>query len=78
LAPGVSLGRGADVPKLCSAGREFEVIVDGDGWTMALEPCSVSPSYGIALPSQRLVWSTVGPLPAQLKIVIQPARPPDR
>jgi uncharacterized heparinase superfamily protein len=78
LAPGVSLARSADLLRLRSAGREFEVDVEGDQWTMTIEPCSVSPSYGIAVPSQRLVWSTIGGLPARLKIVIRPAHPFDR
>src|SRR5262249_31520436 len=78
LAPGVSLSRGADAVKLCSAGREFELISEGSAWSMAVEQCSVSPSYGIALPSQRLVWGMMGPLPSQLTITIRPARPPAR
>jgi uncharacterized heparinase superfamily protein len=73
LAPSVSLSRAADTVKLYSAGREFEVIGEGDGWSMAVEQCFVSPSYGIALPSHRLVWDIMGPLPSQLKITIRPA-----
>src|SRR5262249_42056759 len=73
LAPGVSLSRGADTVKLYSAGREFEVLSEGGGWSMAVEQCSVSPSYGIALPSQRLVWDMVGSLPSRLTITIRPA-----
>jgi hypothetical protein len=78
LAPGVSLGPSTDALNLCSAGREFEIIVEGDGWTGTVEPCLVSPSYGIALPSQRLLWTRTGPLPAELKIVIQSADSLDR
>jgi hypothetical protein len=78
LAPGVLLSRATDTVKLCSAGREFEVIGEGGGWSMAAEQCSVSPSYGIAVPSHRLVWGMTGPLPTQLTITIRPASPLDR
>jgi uncharacterized heparinase superfamily protein len=78
LAPGVSLDRAADVVRLYSAGREFEVINKGDGWSMAIEQCSISPSYGIALPSQRLAWGKTGPFPTQLTITIRPVRSLDR
>lgn len=73
LAPSVSVEREGNEVKLRSAGREFTITGQGDGWSIDIEASSVSPSYGIAVPSQRLVWTRVGALPATLRVVIHPA-----
>jgi hypothetical protein len=74
LAPGVTIERSGDTWILNSAERSFEVVGEGVGWTTTIEPCAVSPSYGIALPSQRLIWRATKSLPVELKIVIRPTR----
>ena len=72
LASGVSAERrGAEV-RLHSAERVFSVAGQGDGWTLAIEPSSISPSYGVVQPSHRLVWKRSGLLPARLHVVIKP------
>lgn len=74
LAPRVSVDAGGGSLRLNSAGRCVDVIADGDGaWTCAVEPCAVSPSYGVALEARRLIWRRRGPLPTQLRVRIQPA-----
>ena len=73
LAPGVSVERRGTEVRLHSAGRVFSVAGQGDDWTLAVEPCTISPSYGIALPSHRLVWKRSGLLPARLRVTMQPA-----
>jgi Heparinase II/III-like protein len=71
LAPGVSAERRGAELRLHSAGRVFGVVGQGDGWTLAIEPSTVSPSYGVVQPSHRLVWKRSGPLPARLRVVIE-------
>jgi uncharacterized heparinase superfamily protein len=78
LAPGVSVRTGAPGLQLNSADRTFEVTGTGNGWSLEVEPCLVSPSYGVALNSQRLAWKRVGNLPADLRVLIRPAREPER
>lgn len=78
LAPGVAVERTAAGMRLQSGGRTFEVGVDGDGWTIELEPVTISPSYGVAVPSQRLLWKRTGALPARVRVTIQPLAKPDR
>jgi uncharacterized heparinase superfamily protein len=41
-------------------------------WKLAIEPCRVSPSYGVVVPSQKLVWTHVGTL-TSMTIAISPA-----
>jgi hypothetical protein len=78
LARDVSIERDGALMRLRSAGKVFEITGTGDGWTIDVEPSSISPSYGLALPSQRIVWSRAGPLPAELTVLIRPAREPER
>jgi len=72
LAPGVVAEPRGDGFRLSSAGRAFEVTGLGEGWTFAIEPCTVSPSYGVLKPSSRLVWRRSGVLPARLAVTIRP------
>jgi len=47
--------------RLSAAGSAFSLRWDAEGdWQCALEPCRVSPSYGVAVESQRLVWRYAG------------------
>lgn len=78
LAPGVSVERRGSEIRLRSAERVFIVAEQGGGWTLAIEPCTVSPSYGIAVGSHRLVWKRSGQLPARLRVTIEPAAQIDR
>jgi uncharacterized heparinase superfamily protein len=71
LAPGVSVERRGAEARLHSTGRSFNVAGLGSDWTLAIEPCTISPSYGIALPSHRLVWKRSGLLPARLRVTIK-------
>ncbi|MBX6425648.1 MAG: alginate lyase family protein [Variibacter sp.] len=74
LAPGVSLETGDGGCTLRSAGRDFEIAFEArDGWTVRAEPCLISPSYGVGLKSQRLVWTRqAARLPAILRLIIRP------
>ena len=56
-----------------SAGRVFSVAGQGDDWTFEVEPSTISPSYGVTLPSHRLVWKRSGLLPARLRVTMEPA-----
>jgi Heparinase II/III-like protein/Heparinase II/III N-terminus len=73
LAPGVSVERRGTKVRLHSADRVFSVAGQGDDWTLAVEPCTISPSYGVVQPSYRLVWKRSGVLPARLRVTIKPA-----
>lgn len=76
LAPQVSVDRSRGGLRLHSAGRSFDVIHDAvDGWRVEVEPCAISPSYGVTVPSRRLVWQRSGPLPARLTVTIRPTSP---
>jgi hypothetical protein len=57
---------------LQSAGRDFRITGDGDGWTLAIEPTTISPSYGVVQSSHRLVWKRTGLLPAMLRVSVRP------
>jgi uncharacterized heparinase superfamily protein len=72
LAPGVSVERRGSEIRLHSAGRVFSVAGQGDDWTFAVEPCTISPSYGVTLRSHRLVWNRSGLLPARLRVTMEP------
>ncbi|MET4485831.1 alginate lyase family protein [Bradyrhizobium sp. LA7.1] len=72
LAPSVRVERSGAAIRLASAGRLFSLSASDDGWELAIEPTSISPSYGVVEPSQRLVWRRQGALPARLAITIKP------
>jgi len=78
LAPEVSVEQRGTEIRLRSAGRVFGVSGDGDDWTLIVEPCTISPRYGVVSPSHRLVWKRSGFLPAKLRVTIEPASEIDR
>lgn len=62
LAPGVAVSVGASI-RLEGQGKVFIVTwTDMADWTVAVEAARVSPSYGVAVPSKRIVWRRAGPL----------------
>lgn len=78
LAPGVLCKRSGESVRLFSAGLAFDVTGAGEGWQLAVEPTTISPSYGVVLPSHRLLWNRIGALPADLTVTITPAIEADR
>jgi hypothetical protein len=73
LASGVSCEEFGCGVRLYSRGRAFDVTAAGSGWQLTIEPTTISPSYGVALPSQRLLWRRSGALPAGLELTVVPA-----
>jgi hypothetical protein len=73
LAPGVSCERFGERVRLYSRGLAFDVIGAGSEWQLTIEPTTISPSYGVALPSHRLSWRRSGALPADLVVTMAPA-----
>jgi hypothetical protein len=60
---------------LVSGTQQFRIEWSGDDhWTCGIESARISPSYGVAYPSQQLVWKRSGPLPVSLTISITPWR----
>lgn len=54
------------------------VLRGGPGWQCSVEPSFVSPSYGVKLPSQKVVFRRSGPV-VELLVTIAPSDvPPDR
>jgi uncharacterized heparinase superfamily protein len=57
LGPQVRVERsGASEVRLVAGGRRFRLGWTSAGWQVALEGARISPSYGVALNSRRLVW----------------------
>lgn len=73
LAPGVSCERFGERVRLYSAGLAFDVTGEGSEWQLTIEPTTISPSYGVAVPSRRLLWRHTGALPAELTVTMTPA-----
>lgn len=73
LAPGVEYRLQEASVCLHSMGQSFDVSWEGANWQLAAEPSTVSPSYGVRLPTHRLAWRRIGSLPADLKVTIVPA-----
>jgi uncharacterized heparinase superfamily protein len=73
LAVGVTVSRlKDDTAVLSSNGREFTLSWHSPvKWAVSLEPARVSPTYGVVMPSERLVWKRTGPL-ASMTVRIQP------
>lgn len=58
--------------RLHAGGKRFELCwEEASAWDLAIEPARISPSYGVAVPSSRLVWRRAGPL-CPLTIAIAP------
>lgn len=72
LSPNVSVQQTGTEIMLHSGGAAFRVVGQGDDWTPAVEPCTISPSYGVAVPSHRVIWKRSGTLPARLRVTIEP------
>ena len=72
LAPQVTIERSAGGLLLHSAGRSFAVSTElAEDWMLDIEPCFVSPSYGVLMRSQRLVWRTCARLPVRLEVIVR-------
>ena len=72
LAPGVVVERDGEAIRLRSGGCGFLLAASGEGWRLAIEPTTISPSYGVAEASHRLAWTRRGALPATLSVTIVP------
>lgn len=73
FAFGVSVEMSDENVRLVSSRRVFELIWgQRSDWNVSLEAARISPSYGIAYPSLKLVWRRHGPLRA-LRVTIRPA-----
>ena len=72
LSPDVSVTEdGGDAVTLAAGGKRFRLEWSGSsGWELSVEPARVSPSYGVAIPSSRLVWRREGSTPCDLRIRI--------
>lgn len=73
LAPQVMvLGRTDDSVILGSGNKQFIVTFSAGGeWGLSIEPTRISPSYGVEIPSQQLVWSRRGKADVGLRVVIE-------
>jgi len=75
LAAGVEVSQRDDAFELAVGGRRFLVTWSTGGWQPEQEASRVSPSYGVAVASTRLVWRRTGSLPAGLTVTIVPSPP---
>lgn len=72
LAPGVTPDRDGDDLVLSAGTRRFRLSWAGDdGWELAIEPTRVSPSYGVAVASTRLIWRRQGAVPSRLSVRLE-------
>jgi uncharacterized heparinase superfamily protein len=73
LAPGVavSVNRHREV-ELAVGGRRFSLLWAERDWSLLVNECSVSPSYGVTVPSVRLSWKRHGRLEIPLTVAIMP------
>ena len=59
----VELDETSGSARLMVNGKVFEIVWDDAGaWDVSIEPARVSPSYGIVVPSKKIVWRREGPL----------------
>lgn len=73
FAPGVDVELGNGGARLTAGERRFMLTWSPAGaWKVTKERARVSPTYGVAMPCQRLVWRRSGSL-APLHVLIQPA-----
>jgi len=75
LAHGVEAGvLGPGLVELRAGGRRFELTWEpAEAWPLEIGAGRVSPSYGVALPVVRLVWTREGPAEPPLTVRIAPA-----
>lgn len=72
LAIGVDVTREADHLLLTACQRTFELSWSlAADWDVATEPARVSPSYGVVVPTTRVVWRRTGAL-KPLRIALRP------
>jgi uncharacterized heparinase superfamily protein len=76
LAPGIVVKRADDAVIMLAAGaRVFKLRWTGTGdWSMAIEPARVAPSYGIVVPTQKLVWRIADCGGTRLSVTLEPVR----
>jgi uncharacterized heparinase superfamily protein len=74
LAAGVEAEMvGGSQVKLIASSKTFLLDWSSpEDWDVAIEPARVSPSYGVMVPTVRLVWSRSGQCPATLTMRIAP------
>lgn len=73
LAPGVAVqGMGIGWAHLVAGERPFALAWRGAGWSCAVEPARVSPSYGVVVPSSRLRWTWHGTGATTLEVLLAP------
>ncbi|MGE0751914.1 MAG: heparinase II/III family protein [Variibacter sp.] len=70
FAPGVAVEYAGGTVRARSGGRSFAIVASED-WAVVVEPCSVSPSYGVLADAYRAVWRRAGSLPARLTVTIK-------
>jgi uncharacterized heparinase superfamily protein len=56
LHPGVKVRIEGSSIELTAEGKRFGLVFRGAGWTVSLELARYSPSYGVEIPTSRLVW----------------------
>jgi hypothetical protein len=60
---------------LAADGKRFELSWEGAGWTVTQASARIAPSYGVTLPSKKLVWSYEGAAPTSLIYRLAPVSP---
>jgi uncharacterized heparinase superfamily protein len=78
LAPGVSARLQAPgLVELAAGGRSFRLVWQPtEAWSLSIGESRVSPSYGVAVPCVRLVWTRDGALDPALSVRIAPQETP--
>ncbi|HXB57601.1 MAG TPA: alginate lyase family protein [Vicinamibacteria bacterium] len=77
LAPGVAVRKEGQGLLLLEAGNKLFTLSwsPSEAWSLEVGEGRVSPSYGVALPVVRLVWSREGPLDQTLTVRLGPESP---
>lgn len=57
LAPGVAIQETLEGFVLTTHGKQFDLAWSGEGWSATTQDTQVSPSYGVLLPSSKIVWT---------------------
>ncbi|KFL29420.1 hypothetical protein JP75_20915 [Devosia riboflavina] len=72
LAAGVEAKQFDDGYELTTAGRRFVVNATGVGWQSSIQDAFLSPSYGVTVPSKRIVWAKRAIGVEQLSLILSP------